>query len=461
MPNMELITSVTVGSGGAASVTLPATGTIPQTYTDLKIVVSGRADTTTTGIDILFNGSSTSYSNKRLYGTGSSVASDSAATTYISNIMIDDSSYTASTFGNGEIYIPNYTSSNYKSVSVDGVSENNATTALMMLTAGLWSNTAAIILLRPNAGNFVQGSTFYLYGISNVTSGSKATGGIVSSDGTYWYHMFPYSGTFTPTQNLTADYLVIAGGGGGGTLNGRDEGTGGGGAGGLRSTVGTTGGGGSLESALSLTAQAYTVTVGAGGAPGGSGNNRGNAGSNSVFSTITSDGGGSGSAGWPDSPSGGNGGSGGGGNPVGVGTANQGFNGGLGGTTGNILPRGAGGGGAGVAGGSGAGAGTAAGGNGVQITTWATPTGTGFNNSFYAGGGGGGGNRTGSGAPQTGGVAGLGGGGVGGNGNVTTPTAGGNGIANTGGGGGGAGGFGGNNSGGAGGSGIVIIRYAI
>jgi len=429
MPNMELITSVTVGSGGAASVTLPATGTIPQTYTDLKIVVSGRADTTTTGIDILFNGSSTSYSNKRLYGTGSSVASDSAATTYISNIMIDDSSYTASTFGNGEIYIPNYTSSNYKSVSVDGVSENNATTALMMLTAGLWSNTAAIttILLRPNAGNFVQGSTFYLYGISNVTSGSKATGGIVSSDGTYWYHMFPYSGT----------------------------------AGGLRSTVGTTGGGGSLESALSLTAQAYTVTVGAGGAPGGSGNNRGNAGSNSVFSTITSDGGGSGSAGWPDSPSGGNGGSGGGGNPVGVGTANQGFNGGLGGTTGNILPRGAGGGGAGVAGGSGAGAGTAAGGNGVQITTWATPTGTGFNNSFYAGGGGGGGNRTGSGAPQTGGVAGLGGGGVGGNGNVTTPTAGGNGIANTGGGGGGAGGFGGNNSGGAGGSGIVIIRYAI
>ena len=40
--NMTLITSVTVGSGGAASVTLPATGTIPATYTDLKIVASTR-----------------------------------------------------------------------------------------------------------------------------------------------------------------------------------------------------------------------------------------------------------------------------------------------------------------------------------------------------------------------------------------------------------------------------------
>jgi len=38
MPNMELITSVTVGSGGAASVTLPATGTIPQTLLILQFM---------------------------------------------------------------------------------------------------------------------------------------------------------------------------------------------------------------------------------------------------------------------------------------------------------------------------------------------------------------------------------------------------------------------------------------
>lgn len=140
---------------------------IPSGYTDLKVVVSGRSSTTTTGIDIIFNGSTSSYTNRRLYGTGGSVASDTAASSYISNTMIVDSSYTTGAFGNGEIYIPNYKSSNFKSVSVHGASENDATTALMMITAGLWSNTAAItsILLRPNSGNFATNTTATLYGI--------------------------------------------------------------------------------------------------------------------------------------------------------------------------------------------------------------------------------------------------------------------------------------------------------
>jgi len=162
----KAIATVEVGAGGAANIEFTS---IPQTYTDLVVKVSGRSTTTTTGVDITFNGSSTSYTNRRLYGTGSTAASDSAGTAYISNTMIADSSYTANTFGNGEFYIPNYTNSNNKSVSVDGASENNATTALMMLTAGLWSNSAAItsVKITPNAGNFVQYSTATLYGISN------------------------------------------------------------------------------------------------------------------------------------------------------------------------------------------------------------------------------------------------------------------------------------------------------
>jgi hypothetical protein len=469
MANMELIDVKTLSSA-AGSITF---SDIPQTYTDLKILVSARDDrdgqpNTDLSLQVGYNGTINTgsiYTNKQLYGNGSTAGSQSSSTTYAYLGMSNGPTSTANTFGNTEIYITNYASANNKSISTDGVSENNATTAFAVLNANSIATSNPITDIKISAvygsGNFQIGSTFYLYGISNVTSGTKATGGVVSSDGTYYYHMFPFSGTFTPTQSITADYLVIAGGGGGGTLNGRDEGCGGGGAGGLRSTVGATGRGGSLESALSLTANtAYTVTVGAGGAPGGSGNNRGFTGSNSVFSTITSTGGGFGSAGWPDDPPGGAGGSGGGGNPVGTGTANQGYDGGLGGTTGNILPRGAGGGGAGAAGGSGSGAGTAAGGDGVQITGWATPTQTGVN-SYYAGGGGGGGNRTGSGAPQLGGVAGLGGGGIGGFGSATVPTVGGTGVVNTGGGGGGAGAHNGGNSGGSGGSGLVIIRYAI
>jgi hypothetical protein len=74
-------------------------------------------------------------------------------------------------FGNNIIYIPNYASSNYKSLSVDAVPEENGTQTYMILSAGLWSSSSAITSLKlvPNIGpNFVQYSTAYLYGISNA-----------------------------------------------------------------------------------------------------------------------------------------------------------------------------------------------------------------------------------------------------------------------------------------------------
>jgi hypothetical protein len=91
---------------------------------------------------------------------------------------------------------------------------------------------------------------------------SRATGGTITQSGGYTIHTFTSSGNFVPTQNLTVDYLVVAGGASGAGHQG-----GGGGAGGLRCTTTATGGGGSLESPLSLTnGVSYTVTIGAGGA---------------------------------------------------------------------------------------------------------------------------------------------------------------------------------------------------
>jgi hypothetical protein len=464
MANMELITSVTVGAGGAASVTLPATGTIPQTYTDLKVVVSSRSarggGQVSDGIAIQFNGSTSNLSMRYLDGNGSAASSstDTAIWTRTSA-----SGATASTFGNAEFYIPNYTSSSFKSVSVDGVSENNATSAFTMLSAGLWSNTAAITSIRLisiNSENLVEGTTAYLYGISNVTSGTKATGGVVSTDGTYYYHMFPFTGTFTPTQSITADYLVIAGGGG-------KSGTGAG-AGGLRSTVGATGGGGSLESAISLTANtSYTVTVGAGGAASGNVNttNGSNGGNSSIagtgLTTITSTGGaggmntadnsrdgqtgGSGSGGWQ-------GGSASGTRAGGQGTQYQGYAGGSAAAFQASTSSGGAGGGAGAVGGTPAAPNAVAnGGNGVQITAFADATQTGVN-GYYAGGGGSG--IYVNGAASAGG---LGGGGAGATGNA----AGSSGVANTGGGAGA--GYSPSYASATynGGSGLVIIRYAI
>lgn len=166
MATYTLISSVTVGAGGASSIDFTS---IPATYTDLVLKWSSRG-TAATNYDqvyIKFNNSTANLSYVRLYGNGTSAASTSGTDGYIGAGQGTGS--TASTFDNGEVYIPNYTGSNNKSFSVDEVNENNATAAFTFLQAGLWSNTAAInrITLTPTGGTFVQYSTAYLYGVKS------------------------------------------------------------------------------------------------------------------------------------------------------------------------------------------------------------------------------------------------------------------------------------------------------
>ena len=143
---------------------------IPSTYTDLKIVVSARGSRSAIneGVNMSFNGSTSSFTYKALQGNGASASSFSGTVGYFTDT--DGDTATANTFGNGEVYIPNYASSNNKSYSADSVGETNATTIYSQLVAGLWSNTAAItsITFTPTVGpNFLSGSSFYLYGIKN------------------------------------------------------------------------------------------------------------------------------------------------------------------------------------------------------------------------------------------------------------------------------------------------------
>jgi hypothetical protein len=162
------IATVTVGAGGASSMDFSS---IPATYTDLKVLYSIRGSTADGDIRLAFNGSTTGYSVRILYGTGSAAASTSASGSFVSyGGLQNPSTYTASTFSNGEIYIPNYAGSNQKSISTDAVNENNATTAITELGASLWTGTAAItsIAITHPAANFVQYSTATLYGISNT-----------------------------------------------------------------------------------------------------------------------------------------------------------------------------------------------------------------------------------------------------------------------------------------------------
>lgn len=163
MANMIPISTVTVGSGGAATIDFIG---IPQTYTDLVLKISARTTYATNGDlgYVRFNGSSSTYSVKRLQGDGSIAYSAGGSEIYFRNTGASD---TSSTFGNSEIYIPNYAGSNQKSVSSDSVSENNAALSYTLLSAGLWTGTAAItqVTLYPNNGNFAQYSSATLYGI--------------------------------------------------------------------------------------------------------------------------------------------------------------------------------------------------------------------------------------------------------------------------------------------------------
>ncbi len=166
----KAIATTTVGAGGTATIEFAA---IPNTYTDLKVVVSARFDRAVTrqSMNLWFNNSTGSWSGKRLAGYDSgSTLSDNAPTTYYQIPQGTGTSATASTFANTEFYIPNYLSSTNKSVSSDSVTENNSSTAWIVdLGAGLWSNTAAItsIKLDGNGYNFLQYSTATLYGIKN------------------------------------------------------------------------------------------------------------------------------------------------------------------------------------------------------------------------------------------------------------------------------------------------------
>jgi hypothetical protein len=174
MPNTyTLIASNTVGSGGVASVTFSS---IPATYTDLLIRASARGEYAgaITDFGIAFNGgnmiSDTQYTLITLYTNATTPTSFTrAAFGYNHLFYIPGSTATANTFANGDIYIPNYTSSTNKTTSTDGVMENNVTNNYNALTAGLRSNTAAITSITLSAYlDLAEYSTFTLYGISNA-----------------------------------------------------------------------------------------------------------------------------------------------------------------------------------------------------------------------------------------------------------------------------------------------------
>lgn len=160
---MQLIETIEVGAGGAASIEF--TG-IPQDGGDLQVVLSGRSTDGNNYFGVQFNNDTGSNYNYRLLSaTGTALSSASITSASFLRIYTGDSDYTANTFGNSMAYISNYTSNSAKSYSSDGVNENNSTAGIQNLNAGVWTGTSAITSLKI-FGAIAQYSTASLYKIS-------------------------------------------------------------------------------------------------------------------------------------------------------------------------------------------------------------------------------------------------------------------------------------------------------
>lgn len=343
---------------------------IPSTFKDLEIVYSARK--TSSGIDavnITLN-STTATTGPYVDNGGGTPRTGTA------NVggIIQGTDYTDNTYSRNRIYIPNYTGNDVKRMSIEYVSENNATASYSGMSALTYNLTTAInsVTFIPASGNFAAGCEFDIYGYIDTTQDPTvipyASGGdIIGNDGTYWYHIFERDGVFRPKKQINCLVTAIGGGGGGsGGVVGVSWGPGG--AGGIVTTT---------TADISI---AQNVIIGAGGT----------AMTNATASVqVAGEAGGTTSFGSLLSATGG-----GGGIPSVTGGSNATYTGGSG--SGAVSGGGAG---AGGNGGNYSGTTGGSGGVGVQITTH---TGT----RYVAGGGGGGGS----------GLGGSGGAGGGGNG---------------------------------------------
>lgn len=146
---------------------------IPQNYTDLKLVISGRSDTASTfdgGPSFFMNGvvlgNLSSFTS--IKGNGASASSQRTTDNAVYIGEVPAATTTSNTFACVEIYLPEYTTSKFKQAIIDNGSSVNSTTAYLNVRAGLIRNNAPVtsIGIYGGSGNWVAGSTFTLYGIS-------------------------------------------------------------------------------------------------------------------------------------------------------------------------------------------------------------------------------------------------------------------------------------------------------
>jgi hypothetical protein len=171
MPSTYTLIKGETLASSAASYTFTA---IPSIYTDIVVRASMRADSAARLEDppqLSFNTGSisrTSFRSQYSSGVVQSFFSTAASPQGIG--FVDAADSTANTFGSVEIYIPNYSSTSLtKPFSSIAMAENNAAQSHGWVQASYLNTTSAIssITIAAAFGNWVIGSSFYLYGIKN------------------------------------------------------------------------------------------------------------------------------------------------------------------------------------------------------------------------------------------------------------------------------------------------------
>ena len=137
----QLISSNTVGSGGASSVVF---NSIRSTYTDLLFIASAKSNRGDSNdwCDFKINGNNMS-AYRFLLGEGSQVTSYQTG----SGLGISIGA-TSGYFSNTQVYIPNYLSSYNKTLTSDSIEENTTAGAYVNLLSGIRNDTSAIKIGR-------------------------------------------------------------------------------------------------------------------------------------------------------------------------------------------------------------------------------------------------------------------------------------------------------------------------
>lgn len=139
---------------------------IANTYTDLRIVITGTSSTDYALVRFRLNGDTGSnYSFTRLYGTGSSATSDRSTSQTVGSLDAYNGMMTATpTMATLDIF--NYAGSTNKTTLGTGAQDLNGS-GTVSTTVSLWRDTSAVtsVTLLLSSGNFASGTTATLYGI--------------------------------------------------------------------------------------------------------------------------------------------------------------------------------------------------------------------------------------------------------------------------------------------------------